>query len=481
MNVRGRTMELVGRTKELALLHGALEKKESQFIAIYGRRRVGKTYLVREAFRNDFCFCHTGYYNQPRQNQIDAFYKSLRKAGLSPDYERPVNWSDAFDLLGTVIESRKESKKVLFLDEISWMDTPRSDFVTAVEHFWNAFASARDDVVLIICSSATSWVIDHVLHSKGGFHNRLSLSIHLQPFTLSEVEEYVNYLGVSLNRQQILEGYMVLGGVPYYWSHLEKGMSINQYIDYLFFQRGALLKDEFPYLFNSLFCKPETYVSIINALAQKRKGLTRGEMLKAVGLQSGASFTHKLEELENCDFIRIFPSQGKRKETLYQLIDPFILFYYRFIEHRSMDPHFWMHQSNMPETNSWKGYAFELVCLLHVDEMKWKLGISSVLTKVYSFFIPGDLEQGIQGSQIDLVLERSDRITNLFEMKYSHQEYLVTKEIDESLRRKRSDFQRGTKTRNAIQVTLVTPYGVIPNSYSNNLDSVLTADDLFHR
>ena len=474
-------MELVGREKELSLLFGALERKVSQFIALYGRRRVGKTYLVREAFDNDFCFYHTGYYNQPKKTQLDAFYKSLIKAGLAPECEKPRNWNEAFELLEGVIERHTEPKKILFLDEISWMDTPRSDFVSALEHFWNAFASARKDIVLIICSSATSWVIDNVLHSKGGFHNRLTLSIHLQPFTLNEVEEYVNYLGVALNRQQILEGYMALGGVPYYWSLIEKGMSINQYIDYLFFQKSALLKDEFVYLFHSLFNKPEAYISIINALAQKRKGLTRDEILKAVGLQSAESFSRKLEELENCDFIRVFPSRGKRKETLIQLIDPFILFYYRFIEHRSLDPQFWMHQSNMPETNSWKGYAFELVCLLHVEQMKWKLGISSVLTNVYSFSMQQNLENGIQGSQIDLVMERADRITNLFEMKYSHQEYLVTKEIDESLRRKRSDYQIGTKTKNAIQLTLVTPYGVIPNSYSNNLDSVLTTDDLFHK
>ena len=415
-------MELVARAKELTLLRGTTEKKESQFVAVYGRRRVGKTYLVREAFRDGFCFSHTGYYNQPRKEQIVAFFKSLKKSGLPADTQVPENWKGAFELLEAVIEHNQNPKKILFLDEISWIDTPHSDFIPALEHFWNAFASARNDVILIICSSATSWVIDHVIHSKGGFHNRLTLSIHLQPFTLAEVEQYVRFMGIPMNRMQILEGYMSLGGVPYYWSLLEKGMSIDQYIDYLFFRKGALLKDEFMYLFHSLFRKPEPYICIIHALAKKRKGLTRGELLRAVGLISSESFSRKLEELENCDFIRVAPSIGKRKESMYQLIDPFVLFYYHFLEHRSLDTSFWMHQINMPATNTWKGLAFEMVCLLHVEEMKWKLGIASVLTKAYSFSIPEDIEKGIRGSQIDLVMERADKVVNLFEMKYSHQE-----------------------------------------------------------
>ena len=476
----GPHMELVARKNELMLLHRALEKRESQFIAVYGRRRVGKTYLVREAYEGRFCFTHTGLYGRSRKEQIGAFVRSIIKAGFSPGAGIPGNWMDAFDLLEKMIEQSHLPQKIIFLDEISWMDTQNSDFLAALEHFWNAFASARKDIVLVICSSATSWVMDHVLHSRGGFHNRLTLSLHLQPFTLSEVEMYVHSLGVSLTRMQILEGYMTLGGIPYYWSHLEKGMSIDQYIDYLFFRKGALLKDEFSYLFQSLFAKPEPYMSIIQALSQKKKGLTRNELLKATGLKSSQGTTRKLEELENCDFIRIYTAYGNRKGTLYQLIDPFVLFYYHFLDHRSMDPQFWMHQANSPATNTWKGLAFELVCLLHVEEMKAKMGIASVLTEVFSFSVEKNLEKGIQGSQIDLVMKRADRVTNLFEMKYSQDRYMVTGSDDEALRRKRSDYQRVMGTRNTTYITLVTPYGVIQNSYAGNLDSVLTGDDLFY-
>jgi len=472
-------MEIIARKKELTLLHRALEKKESQFIAVYGRRRVGKTFLIREAFTDKFCFSHTGYYNQSKKEQLAGFVKSLKKAGFSSDSEPVKNWADAFYQLESMIEQCNNSKKILFLDEISWMDTQNSGFIPALEHFWNTFASARKDVILIICSSATSWVIDNVIHSRGGFHNRLTLSIHLQPFTLAEVETYIHSLDVPLTRMQILEGYMALGGVPYYWSHIEKGMSITQYIDFLFYQKGALLQDEFLFLFQSLFKKPEVYLNIIHALSKKRKGLTRNEILQATGCISSEGFSKKLTELESCDFIRIYTSYGKRKEKLYQLIDPFILFYYHFLEHRSMDMQFWMHHANTPLTNTWKGFAFELVCLLHVQEMKERLGIASVLTDVFSFSIQEDMENGIQGSQIDLVIKRADKVTNILEMKYASEEYLITKAVDDSLRRKRSDFQRTTGTKDAIQMILVTPYGVIQNTYASNLDFVLTAEDLF--
>ena len=472
-------MSLVARKEEQKLLNQAIRKQESQFIAVYGRRRVGKTYLIREMFSTQFSFVHTGYYNLPRGEQLSGFFKSLRKAGLSSSHSCPNNWMEAFEQLEIIVEQSEAEKKILFIDELSWMDTPRCDLIPALEHFWNAFASARKDVVLLICSSATSWVIDHVIHNKGGLHNRLSLSIHLEPFQLSEVEEYALSLGVSLNRMQILEGYMSLGGIPYYWSHLEKGMSIDQYIDFLFFRKGALLKDEYSYLFGSLFKQPVIYEKIIQALYKKKKGMTRNEILLATGLTSAGGATQKLRELESCDFIREYTSYGERKERLYQLIDPFILFHYHFLEHRPKDPQFWMHRANTPATNSWKGLAFELVCLLHTQKIKNALGIGSVLTEEFSFTVRENLEKGIHGSQIDLVLQRADRITNLIEIKFSQDEYLITKTMDEAMRRKRSDYQRTTGSKNTIHLTMIAPYGVIQNAYGNNLDSVVTGEDLF--
>ncbi len=472
-------MSLVARKEEQKLLNQAVCKHESQFIAVYGRRRVGKTYLIREFFSERFSFVHTGYFNLPRKEQLSGFFKSLQKAGLSSIHSCPKNWMEAFEQLEIVVEQSKAEKKILFLDELSWMDTPRCDLIPALEHFWNAFASARKDVILLICSSATSWVINHVIHNKGGLYNRLTLGIHLKPFQLGEVEEYVDSLGISMNRLQILEGYMALGGIPYYWSHLAKGMSIHQYIDYVFFRRGALLKDEYSYLFSSLFKQPEIYGKIVQTLYQKKKGMTRNEILKATGLTSAGGTSQMLRELENCDFIREYTSYGERKERIYQIIDPFILFYYHFLEPHPSDTQFWMHRVNTPATNSWKGLAFEMVCLLHTPKIKNALGIGSVLTEEFSFSVRENLEQGIHGSQIDLVLKRADRITNLIEIKFSQGEYLVTKALDEAMRRKRLDYQRASGSKNTIHLTMIAPYGVMQNSYANNLDSVVTGEDLF--
>ena len=474
-------MNLIARTEERKLLENALKKTESQFIAIYGRRRVGKTFLVREVYSGGFCFTHTGYHNLAKADQLQGFFKSLKKAGLPAGYECPKNWMEAFDLLEAVVEQSKEEKKILFLDELSWMDTPRCDLVPALEHFWNAFAAARKDVVLILCSSATSWVLNRVIQNRGGLHNRLTLSIHLAPFTLFEVEEYVRALGVTLNRVQIATGYMAIGGVPYYWSHLEKGMSIEQYLDYLFYRKGALLRDEFKWLFQSLFAHPEVYIRIIYALSQKRKGLTRQEILDAIGLKSAGGISAKLKELENCDFIRTFTSYGERKETLYQLTDPFVFFHYHFLEHRSMDAQYWVRHANDPRVNTWKGLSFELVCLLHIQEIKSSMGIASVETEAFSFSIRENREKGIHGSQTDLVIKRADRITNLVEIKYAQEDYLVTKSLDDAMRRKRADYVRATGTRDAIQLTIIAPYGIADNSYAGNWDCVLTVDDLFRR
>ena len=473
-------MKSVARSEERKRLNHAAEKKNSQFIAVYGRRGVGKTCLVQEAFEGKFFFSHTGLYQLSRKEQLKGFFGSLLRAGLPDDFSAPANWMEAFNLLEVLIDQdQKGQKKILFLDEISWMDTIQSDIVPALEHFWNAYASARTDMVLIICSSAASWIIDHVIHSKGGFHNRLTLSIHLQPFTLKEAEEYLQSLDINLTRMEILEGYMVLGGIPCYWSHMEPGMPMDLNINRLFFKEGALLRDEHDILFKLLFRKPDAYISIIKALAGKKKGLTRSEILGATGLPGSGDTTKKLLELENCDMIRISTAYGERKGTRYQLNDPFLLFYYHFLDQRTMDSQLWMHQLNTPQISAWRELAFEMICLLHVEEIKKKLGFGSVLTEVFSFWSKENPEKGIQGSQIDLVIKRADKVTNLFEMKYSQEEYLITKSENDAMRRRRSDYVRTMRSKDAIHLTMISPYGVVPNAYAGNLTSVLTAEDLF--
>ena len=470
---------LIARKKERGLLTSALKADESQFIAVFGRRRVGKTYLIRETLAGSFVFQHTGYANTGTKGQLFAFAASLKEYGLQ-DFDSPSNWLEAFELLKDLIRKSSYDRKVVFIDELSWMDSGRSDLMPALEGFWNGWASARKDIVLIVCGSATSWMLSKVVHNKGGLYNRLTAQINLMPFTLAECKEYAASRGIVMNHHQLLECYMIMGGVPYYWSLLHKELSLSQNIDRIFFADDAPLRDEFRYLFRSLFKRPDSYVAIIEALGTRKAGMERTELLEATGLTNSGGFTSKLEELEQCGFIRKYREYGKeRKNAVYQLIDSFTLFHYKFLEKRPTDERYWSNQENTPAHNAWCGIAFERVCLQHIGEMKKALGISGVITDVSSWRCAADSERGISGSQIDLLIDRRDQVINLCEMKYSTHEYSITKEVDANVRRKVSDFRSVTGTKSAIHVTFVTPYGLAHNSYAGNVQSVITADDLF--
>ena len=285
---------LIGREKEAAFLEEVVEREEAQLIAVYGRRRVGKTYLIRETLKDRFTFQHAGIYKGTRKEQLSAFFTSLKDAGLAGDYTVPENWLEAFQLLKYLIEQSTRQKKILFIDELSWMDTPKTDLIKALEHFWNSWASARSDVVMILCSSATSWILKKVIHNKGGLYNRLSGQIRLKPFTLFQCREYVDRKKLAFSDTQIMELYMALGGIPFYWGLLKKGWSVAQNMDSLFFMEDAPLKQEYEYLFASIFNKPDEYLKIIRALASKKQGLTRNEILDATGLTGSGIFTQKL-------------------------------------------------------------------------------------------------------------------------------------------------------------------------------------------
>ena len=470
---------LVGRENERKMLKEAYEADESKFVAIYGRRRIGKTYLVRETFENHFTFQHSGYFGGKLSDELFEFCISIRQYGLD-GFEQPKNWLEAFELLKRVIMNSPDKKKVVFLDELSWMDTRGSDFVMALEGFWNGWASARKDVLLIVCGSVTSWMISKIVHNKGGLYNRLSFRINLEPFTLKECEEYVNAKNIIMNRYSILQCYMIMGGVPYYWSFLEKGLSLPQNIDRIFFADNALLDNEFEYIYSSLFHNPEPYIKIISALGKKKAGMTREEIVKASKLPESGNLSKKLEELENCGFIRRYNSYGKKqKDSLYQLIDNFTLFYFKFLEKKPTDEHFWTNNQLSQAVKTWCGLAFERVCLEHVSEIKNALGISGVSTNAYSWSCKKDNEKGLEGLQIDLIIERRDQIIDLCEMKYSTKPFKVTLKVDTDIHRKTWDFINATGTHFAVHPIILTPYGITDDSYRGQIQAVITADDLF--
>ena len=470
---------IIGREREKEILNKAILDDNSHFIAVYGRRRIGKTYLIREVYNYSFTFSHTGLSDGSMREQLFAFTSSLKDTGLKVK-KTPKNWLEAFEYLKDVIRQSTEKKKLIFIDELSWMDTPRSDLMMALENFWNSFASSRRDVVLIICASATSWMLSKVIHNKGGLYNRLIEQIHLESFELNECLEYVNKNNLNLNKEQTLQFYMIFGGVPYYWGFIKRGYSLYQNIDSMLFASDAPLKEEYRYLYASIFRKPKVYLEIIEALANKKTGLTREEIIKYTGIGNTGDLSNKLEELEVYGFIKKYNVPGnKKKNAIFQLIDNYTLFYHQFLKDYPSDEHFWSNQINNPKINTWMRLAFERVCFAHIKQIKKKLGIANVLTEVYSWKANTDLDNGIVGSQNDMLIVRKDQTINLCEIKYSNSEYIITKSVDTKIKNKINDFLLSTKSKYAIQPTLITTYGLVNNSYSGNISFIVTMEDLF--
>jgi AAA+ ATPase superfamily predicted ATPase len=471
---------IIGREKEQQELLWLLEKEESQFCAVYGRRRVGKTYLVRETFNYQFCFQHTGVAKGTLRQQLTAFRNSLVAAGLKCAI--PKTWFDAFELLKMLINQAPEGKKVLFIDELPWMDTPKSNLIGTLENFWNGWATARKekDIVLIVCGSATSWISKKLLKDKGGLRGRLTNRIKLLPFTLRECELFAKSANLALGRKDILELYMILGGIPYYWSFLKKGLSVAQNVDQLFFAENAQLHDEFEALYTILFKRPENYLKVIWSLSNGRKsGMSRDEILKECKISDGGTFSMILEELEECGFIRRFASADTAdNNAMYQLIDNYTLFYYHCIKKNSFsDEHYWSNTFTSTSHNVWKGHAFERICLQHVPQIKAALGILGVQTNVCSWYARGATER--RGAQIDLVIQRADGFTDLCEMKHSDSMFTIDNDYAKDLQNKLSSYQELSRDKRTPHLVMVTTNGVVHNSYFNIIQNEITMDDLF--
>lgn len=463
---------MVGRKKELQLLHRLAESARSEFVVVYGRRRIGKTFLIRQAFADSFSFAHTGVENVNLAGQLRAFASSLRDAGVVR-VPRLASWFDAFDALKQLIRESPSGKKVIFLDELPWMDTPKSSFIPALEFFWNGWCSARSDILLIACGSATSWIINKIVKARGGLHDRVTDQIWLRPFTLSECEAYANELGLGMSRFELAEAYMALGGVPYYWSFLKPGLSIAQNIDALLFAPDAKLRTEFSQLYASLFKNPEPYVKVVTALGSKAAGLPREEIARICGIPESGKLSGYLEELEQCGFVQRYHPYGARKKGyLTQLIDNFTLFHFRFTaENHRQDPHFWTSSCSTPVFHTWAGLAFERLCLQEIDSLKRALGISGVICSACAW-------RG-KGAQIDLLLDRNDRIVDLCEMKFCEGLYELDKDEDLKLRTRRETFIRETACHKSVHLVLVTTHGIGDSKYRSIFQSVITLDDLF--
>ena len=471
---------MIGRKREIEILQQALESERSEFVAVYGRRRVGKTFLIRETFNSKFTFQHSGVANSGTKIQLERFRRSLIESGHA---KCPVlkDWFQAFDELKFVVQMSAANKKVLFIDEMPWMDKPNANFIPALENFWNAWASARKDVLLIICGSATSWMLNKVIHDRGGLHNRVTERMPLHPFTLAECEELAASMGLAATHFQLVQYYMALGGVPYYWNYLQRGLSVAQNMDELFFSGADKLEKEFGELFASLFAKDGPYVRIVLALGSQRLGLTREEISAATKISNSGTLTKYLRELEQCGFVRRYQVSGKRvRDSIYQLIDNFTLFYLKFVRgNADGDPRFWSSSVDSPLQSAWEGLAFELVCLEHVEQIKRALQIGGVHSKNYAWRCERPEDESERGAQIDLLIDRDDGVVNVCEMKFWKKPYAIKESDDLSMRNKIAAFKRETRSRKAMHVTYVTAFGLVRNAYANSVQSEVTLDDLF--
>lgn len=471
--------KIIGRKKECERLDECMNADQAQLVIVYGRIRVGKTYLINEYFENRFAFKITGSYGQPKEVQLKIFDTSLsRQNGVNKLNSK--DWFEAFNSLRDYLETLDTNEKqVIFFDEMPWLYTQKSSFLAAFEWFWNDWASTRRNLIFIVCGSATSWMDEKIANNKGGLFNRQTCKLFLKPFSLNEVEEYLQSKNIEWSRYDIVQCYMIMGGIPYYLSLLNSKLSLSQNIDALFFTDRGELSDEFEHLYRTLFTNSANYIKVVESLSKKKGGLTRDELLKSTGRQTGGELSVILKNLELSGFIRISNFFNKKKKNaLYQLCDYYTSFYFKFIkDNYGKDEHYWSNAVDNPAKRTWEGLVFEQICRDHVTSIKKKLGISGVLSEESSWYVRGDTE--IQGAQIDLLISRRDHVTNLCEIKFSTGEYSIDKDYDLKLRNKVEAFRRDTNYKGTIQLVMITTFGLKKNQYSSLIQNQIVLDDLF--
>ncbi len=473
---------MIGRKKELAILANAYAGQKPELIAVFGRRRVGKTYLIQSFFEGKIDFELTGLKDGTKEQQLRNFTYGLKDAQQSADLPaQPTDWLEAFHQLKTYLESLADSekRKVVFIDELPWMAAGKSDFLTGFSYFWNSYA-AKANIVVVICGSATAWMIQKIINDKGGLHNRVTRRIHLQAFTLAETEAYFQERHIMFDRYQLLLLYMTMGGIPHYLDQVEGGKSAIQNIDDICFQPQGLLRTEFDNLYSSLFANPERYESIITALSSTWKGMSRMGIIEHTDITDGGGLTMMLQELEQSGFISSYiPFGKKKKDTLFRLTDCYSLFYLKFIRDiPSKETISWQSLSQTQKWVTWTGYAFENICFQHIDQIKSALSIAGVHTNQYSFLAKKTEEN--EGTQIDLLIDRQDNVISLCEVKFYNDAWLLTKAEADNLRRKKSVFRQVTGTKKQIFVVLITTFDLIQNQHSVGLvDNVLDMNALF--
>lgn len=467
---------IIGREYETELLKQYINSSKSEFIAVYGRRRVGKTYLIDQLLRKDFAFSLTGIIDGKKDAQMAALKDAFDFYGVNPQ-KQPQNWMEAFTELRKFLQPKVDGdqKCIMFIDELPCLDYKGSSLIEALGYFWNNWASKYPNFKLIVCGSATSWMIKNIIDSKGGLHNRITHEMHLHPFCLGETKQYLISQNVIWDDLSYLQAYMVFGGIPYYLGLVNGKYSLAQNIDNLFFSQEGEMRREFSRLFKTLFSSSEPYIEIIKILAKNSGGMTRDEIAKKLGKKDNGHLSDRLEDLKNCDFLRFYNVKVNKisaKNGIYQLTDFYTAFYLRFVTKNSNDSHFWGTRLKTNELNTWAGLAFEKVAMVHINQIKRKLHIDYMSCEYYSC--------RLSDAQIDLVIERADSVINICEIKYSVDKYLISKSEYDKVMHRVDAFTRETKSdKFSIQPIFITTKGLADGMYSKSISFDVTLDDLF--
>jgi uncharacterized protein len=473
---------MIGREEEEIIVNKLFTTQKSELLLVMGRRRVGKTYFIEHVFNDTLTFHFIGTKDAETENQLSKFKEKISKYFKKNDIEINIEkWASAFNYLSNCLSALRKSKKkkVIFFDEFPWIDSHKSNFLNEFSYWWNDWA-VKQNIIVVIAGSATSYLIDNFEDSEGGLHNRVTQKINLQPFTLQEVKIFFQKKNIYLDDYNIIQLYMAMGGIPHYLENVEKGESATQAINRMCFRKSGILKNEFDNLYKALFKHPENYISIIKALSSKHKGLTRQEIVQYTGLSDGGGLTKLLKELEACSFIiKLDTLEKKSKDILYKLIDEYSLFYFNFIENRRTTARdAWLHYSKSQSFSVWQGYAFENLCFRHINAIKEALGISGIYSENASFYYKGSKAK--TGFQIDMIINRSDHVMNICEMKFYNKEVTVDRVMADKLRIRRATFAELSKTKKLLLNTLITSYGCESNEHSlSQIDNVVTMQDFF--
>lgn len=467
---------MVGRNYEINRLLNSLKSNASELIAVYGRRRVGKTFLIRNIYKEHIKFEVSGLYQGEKEQQLDIFFDELKKVSLRfLEEDRPESWKDAFELLKKYINGlRGKEKKVIFIDEMPWLDTHKSDFRMYFGHFWNTYCEKRNDLIVVICGSAASYMVQNVVSNQGSLHARLTYKLHIKPFTLYETKAFLESKNIHWGHYHILHLYIAIGGIPHYLNKIQKGESVVQTIQRLCFDVTGDLVNEFEEIFESLFTHSSSHISMVRALAQTNKGLTREELIIQSNLHTGGSFTQALEELIASGFVSKYAALNKKsKNTLYRLSDEYSRFYLKYIEpNKNQGANFWKTLFQSQSYLSWAGFNFETICLKHINQIKKALKIEGIHSVNSSWTS--------KGTQIDLVIKRDDHWINLCEMKFHSSEYTIEKNELENLRNKITLFKNETRTKDIVAVTMITTFGITQNAnFHEIVENSFTMDVLF--